>query len=182
MGRLPEWNETTLQPAPATEEPPVPIEAPVFAAVTAQAAEQATAAAAEWRKEFEFPGVLAEVPEHRERVMEFVNQHCHDEEKQIDLLVAVQEALANAALHGCRDDASKRIRCVVSGNATEIIISVRDPGPGFPLEKADPENYQATTLRHGRGICLMRSLVNEVLFAHNGAEIVLRKRIADDDD
>jgi len=122
------------------------------------------------------------VPEHREQVMEFVNQHCPDEEKLIDLLVAVQEALANAALHGCRDDASKRIRCVVTANATEIVISVRDPGPGFPLEKADPEKYHVTTLRNGRGICLMRSLVDEVSFGHNGAEIVLRKQIVPDKD
>ncbi len=109
--------------------------------------------------------------------MEFVNQHCLDYEMQLDLLVAVQEALANAALHGCHDDPSKMIQCVVSGNTTEITIAVRDPGPGFPLERADPNNYKATTLSHGRGICLMRSLVDEVLFAHNGAEVVLRKRI-----
>jgi anti-sigma regulatory factor (Ser/Thr protein kinase) len=131
----------------------------------------------DWRKEFAFPGVLAQVPEHCEQVMEFVNAHCPDEEKKIDLLVAVQEALANAALHGCHDDASKTIRCVVSANAEEITISVRDPGRGFPLEKADPANYQVTKLSHGRGICLIRSLVDEVSFVHNGAEIILRKRV-----
>jgi serine/threonine-protein kinase RsbW len=134
---------------------------------------------AEQQKEFVFPGVLAMVPEHREQIMEFVNEHCPDYEKQIDLLVAVQEALANAALHGCKDDASKMIRCVVTANAEEITISVRDPGPGFPLEKADPENYKVTKLSHGRGICMIRSLVDEVSFAHHGAEIVLRKRIAE---
>ena len=93
------------------------------------------------------------------------------------MLVAVQEALANAALHGCRDDASKMIRCVVNANATDITISVRDPGPGFPLDEADPDNYKVTTLSHGRGIILMRSLVDEISFAHHGAEIVLRKRL-----
>ena len=109
--------------------------------------------------------------------MEFVNQHCPDEEKQIDLLVAVQEALANAALHGCKDDASKMIRCVVDANAKEITISVRDPGRGFPPEKADAANYRVTKLSHGRGICMIRNLVDEVSFAHHGAEIILRKRV-----
>ena len=127
-----------------------------------------------WR-EFEFPGVLANVAENRDKVMEFVSEHCPDEGDQIDILVALQEALANAALHGCKDDPAKMIRCTVSAGESDIAISVRDPGPGFDLAIADPENYQVTTLTHGRGIVLMRSLMSEVTFAHRGSEIVLRK-------
>lgn len=130
------------------------------------------------RKEFEFPGVLARVPECREQVMEFVSQHCSDEGEKLDMLVAVQEALANAALHGCKDDPAKTIRCAVEVSAEEIIFTVRDPGPGFDMSKADPEKYQASKLTHGRGICLMRSLMSEVSFARNGAEVVMRKRLA----
>lgn len=134
---------------------------------------------AEWHKEFEFPGVLASVPECREQVMEFVTAHCPDEGDQIDLLVAIQEALANAALHGCKDDPAKRIQCRVTASANEITVAVRDPGPGFDLQRADADKYVATTLSHGRGICLMRSLVTEVSFAHHGAEILLRKQFAE---
>jgi anti-sigma regulatory factor (Ser/Thr protein kinase) len=131
----------------------------------------------EWTKEFDFPGVLASVPECREQVMEFVAVHCPDEDDQIDLLVAIQEALANAALHGCHDDPAKRIHCRATANANEITVAVRDPGPGFDLRRADADKYVATKLSHGRGICLIRSLVTEVSFAHHGAEIVLRKRM-----
>ena len=129
-----------------------------------------------WR-EFEFPGVLANVSEYRDRVMEFVAEHCPDEGDQIDILVALQEALANAALHGCKDDPAKLIRCTVSVSESEVVIRVRDPGPGFDLAMADPENYKVTTLTHGRGICLMQSLMSEVTFARHGSEIVLRKRM-----
>jgi serine/threonine-protein kinase RsbW len=131
----------------------------------------------EVRQEFNFTGVLANVPECRDRIMEFVAERCPDEGEQIDMLVAVQEALANAALHGCKDDASKTIHCEVTATPEEIVITVRDPGPGFDLTQADPENYRVTKLTHGRGICLIRSLVNDVSFARNGAEIVMRKRI-----
>jgi anti-sigma regulatory factor (Ser/Thr protein kinase) len=134
------------------------------------------------RKEFAFAGVLAMVPEHREQVMQFVDLHCPDEGDRIDLLVAVQEALANAALHGCHDDPAKIIRCVVDATATDITIAVCDPGPGFPMDRADPEKYQVTKLSHGRGIVLMRSLVDEVKFARNGAEIVLRKHLVQKSD
>jgi serine/threonine-protein kinase RsbW len=139
------------------------------------AAERADAETA-WR-EFEFPGVLANVAECRDKVMEFVAEHCPDEGDQIDILVALQEAMANAALHGCKDDPAKIIRCTVSAGKSDVVISVRDPGPGFDLALADPENYQLTTLTHGRGIVLMRSLMSEVTFARHGSEIVLRKRL-----
>jgi len=130
-----------------------------------------------WHKEFDFPGVLASVPECRDQVMEFVALHCPDEDDRIDLLVAIQEALANAALHGCHDDPAKRIHCRVTANANEITVVIRDPGPGFDLNRADADQYAATKLSHGRGICLMRSLMTEVSFAHHGAEIVLRKQL-----
>jgi anti-sigma regulatory factor (Ser/Thr protein kinase) len=130
-----------------------------------------------WRQEFEFPGVLAWVPGYSDQIMEFVSAHCPGEGDRIDIFVAIQEALANAALHGCNDDPSNKIRCAVTADASEITIAVRDPGRGFDLERADPDKYQATRLTHGRGICLMRSLMSEVTFAHGGAEVFLRKRI-----
>ena len=129
------------------------------------------------QQEFEFPGVLASVPTCRNQVMEFVSAHCPDEGDQIDILLALQEALANAALHGCNDDPSQRIRCVVTAGESDVTIVVRDSGPGFDLKLADPEKFQATALTHGRGICLMRSLMTDISFAHNGAEIQMRKLI-----
>ena len=171
-----EFNGVDVQAARATEVSSVPDEGSSLelSAVEAEAEESPQI---EWRKGFSFPGVLASVPESREQVMEFVALHCPDEGDQIDLLVAIQEALANAALHGCKDDPAKRIHCTVTATANEIKIAVRDPGPGFDLGLADADKYVATKLSHGRGICLMRSLVTEVTFAHHGAEILLRKRI-----
>jgi serine/threonine-protein kinase RsbW len=129
-------------------------------------------------RDFEFPGDLASVDESREQVMQFVAQHCLDEGDQLDILVAVQEALVNAALHGCGDDPTKRIQCSVAVDASDITITVRDPGPGFDLALADPENYAASTSSHGRGICLIRSLMTEVSFSRGGSELRMRKRIS----
>ncbi len=131
----------------------------------------------EIRREFEFPGDLASVADSREQIMQLVSERCTDEGEQIDILVALQEALANAALHGCGDDADKRIHCAVTADTTDVVITLRDPGPGFDLALADPENYAGTTLSHGRGICLIRSLMTEVVFARGGSEIQMRKHI-----
>jgi serine/threonine-protein kinase RsbW len=129
-------------------------------------------------REFCFPGDLASVPEARDEIMEFVSERCADEGERIDILVAVQEALANAALHGCGDDPAKRVDCTVTTDADGVTITVRDPGPGFDVAAADPDNYSATTLTHGRGICLIRSLMSEVAFGRGGGEIRMYKQIS----
>ena len=105
-----ELNDATPQAASSAAEVSLPSELPLESPVPMPTTEPVDAPPIEWRKEFEFSGVLALVPEHREKVMEFVDLHCPDEGDRIDWLVAVQEALANAALHGCHDDPSKMTR------------------------------------------------------------------------
>lgn len=129
-------------------------------------------------RHFEFPGNLASVAESREQVMKFVAPSCPNETDRIDILVALQEALANASLHGCGDDAAQRIKCSVSTRAPDISITICDFGPGFNLALADAENYAASTLLHGRGIRLIRSLMTEVSFARGGTELRMRKHIS----
>src|ERR1700741_3895128 len=89
-------------------------------------------------------------------------------EYQVDL--ALREALANAIVHGCHNDSSKKVECCVScTESSDIVIVVRDPGQGFlPSAVPDPlaaENLDST---HGRGICLINQLMDEVSFARNG--------------
>jgi anti-sigma regulatory factor (Ser/Thr protein kinase) len=140
-----------------------------------QAPDTGEASAILARQGFEFPGNVESVAASREQIMEFVCQHCTEEAEQIDILVALQEALANATLHGCSDDAAKTIHCEVEISKSGITMLVRDTGPGFDLALADPDNFAAGTQSNGRGICLMRSLMTEVTFAHGGSELIMRK-------
>jgi serine/threonine-protein kinase RsbW len=107
--------------------------------------------------------------------MDFIKEHHLPEPEEIDILVALQEALANAVLHGCQNDGTKTILCRVKINPSALTIVIRDPGPGFDVgafESADPS---LNTTEHGRGICLMRSLMDQVTYQRGGSEILLRK-------
>lgn len=95
-----------------------------------------------------------------------------------DIELALAEALANAVVHGARNDPSKTVECDVACNGQgEILIVVRDPGSGFdPAKIANPclgENIYAD---HGRGIFLINQLMDEVRFHKNGAEIHMIKK------
>ena len=128
------------------------------------------------RKEFTFPGDLDSLVASREKVMDFIRQCGCEEADEIDLMVAVHEALANAALHGCGNDTRKSIWCAVEIEPSSVCIIVRDPGPGFDVRIADPDHFETTTLENGRGIALMRGMVDEVAFARSGSEVRLLKR------
>ena len=126
--------------------------------------------------EFVFTGDLAAMIAVRDRIMDFLHEHCVDEQQEIDIMIALQEGLANAVLHGTRNDPSKVVRCSVDVTPEAITIVIRDPGQGFDTAAATDSTDDGTNLtQHGRGIYLMRSLMDEVSYRHGGSELRLKK-------
>ena len=126
--------------------------------------------------EFAFTGDLAAMIAVRDRIMDFLHEHCVDEQQEIDIMIALQEGLANAVLHGTRNDPSKVVRCSVDVTPEAITIVIRDPGQGFDTAAATDSTDDGTNLtQHGRGIHLMRSLMDEVSYRHGGSELRLKK-------
>ena len=99
------------------------------------------------------------------------------EQKRFEVALAVQEALANAVVHGCGNDRSKQIRCRLKSDPKgRIVIIVTDPGPGFSQElQPDPKGNENLYADHGRGVYLIRQLMDEVRFERSGSEIMMWK-------
>ena len=55
-------------------------------------------------REFVFAGNLKCLGDARDAILDFVREHCADQDVELDILLASQEALANAILHGCLND------------------------------------------------------------------------------
>jgi len=127
-------------------------------------------------REFVLTGNLAALAPARDAIMDFVHEHCADEQQEIDILLALQEALANAILHGCQSDASQLVHCAVEISPSAIAFTIRDPGPGFDTGSATENTEDGTNLtQHGRGIHLMRSLMDEVTYHRHGSEVEMKK-------
>jgi serine/threonine-protein kinase RsbW len=59
----------------------------------------------------------------------------------------------------------------------EVIITVRDPGPGFdPTCVANPLAPENILKPSGRGIFLINGLMDEVQFADGGRALQMKKR------
>ena len=94
-----------------------------------------------------------------------------------DLEIALREALANAAFHGNRSSPSKSVflRCY-GVPSCGVLVVIRDQGPGFdPAEVPDPTGEDRLLLPHGRGIFLMRRLLDGIDYRRGGAEVILLK-------
>jgi serine/threonine-protein kinase RsbW len=93
--------------------------------------------------------------------------------------IAIHEALANAVIHGNHENQEKQVhvacRCSMDG---EVLITVRDEGKGFDSRLVpDPTEAQRLLLSHGRGLHLMKTLMDEVSFEENGTVVRMRKRM-----
>ena len=90
--------------------------------------------------------------------------------------IALREALANAIIHGNHENPGKHVHVRCRCELSEISIAVKDEGRGFDLNKiADPTAPENNGSIHGRGIYLMKALMDEVRFEEGGVVVHMRK-------
>ena len=87
----------------------------------------------------------------------------------------------NAVLHGNEYDPARQIAVALENTGKALVFTIADQGDGFNPESVPdplaPENLMRGT---GRGIFLIRSLMDEVKFRqlHPGTELTLVKHLA----
>lgn len=126
------------------------------------------------------PASPASIPKVSEGVRQLLQGKGWTDEELMPVELALDEALANAIRHGCKNDASKQVQCVVTADANgELVIVVRDPGPGFDVAAVPNPLQEANLLKpSGRGVFLINQLMDRVEFGDGGRELLMRKRRA----
>lgn len=96
----------------------------------------------------------------------------------LNFRVGLTEALANAVLYGNGSDPRKTVRVEVSLDPEQIVIHVTDQGEGFdPRTVKDPTHPENLHAPGGRGLFLIRKLMDEIEFNERGnaLRMVLRR-------
>jgi serine/threonine-protein kinase RsbW len=104
-----------------------------------------------------------------------------DEDQRFHIGMAVREAAINAVLHGNEYDPARHIDVSLENTGKDLVFVIADEGNGFNPEKvADPLAPENLLRGTGRGIFLIRSLMDEVHFRqlHPGTELTLIKHLA----
>lgn len=93
---------------------------------------------------------------------------------QLNFRVGLTEALSNAMLYGNSRDPSKSVLVEIAFQLGRIQARVTDQGSGFdPAAVPDPTRPENLTKPCGRGLFLMRKLMDEVWFNDRGNQVTL---------
>lgn len=113
-----------------------------------------------------------------DRVLSFITGSPGADEHRFEIQLALREALVNAIVHGNQEDPQKRlhVRCRLTTDG-EVFMTVQDERPGFEHNAvADPTVPENRLLAQGRGLRLMRALMDAVEFEKGGSVVHMRKR------
>jgi serine/threonine-protein kinase RsbW len=121
---------------------------------------------------------VAAISPYADQLMRFILNFRRADGSEADIEMALHEALANAVVHGNGENSCKHVyvtcRCYMDG---EVVITVRDEGRGFDNSAVpDPTFRENLIFTHGRGIYLMKTLMDDVLFEEGGAVVTMRKK------
>lgn len=124
------------------------------------------------------PSQISAIEPFVEQLMSFISKFRLPDGSETDIELALQEAIANAVIHGNGEKPYKRVyvmcRCDMDG---EVSITVCDQGPGFKNSAVpNPTARENRMCTHGRGIYLMQALMDEVYFEEDGAIVQMRKK------
>ena len=129
------------------------------------------------------PSRVAAISPYIDQVMRFIKKFTNKlgavKENEMDIEMALREALPNAVIHGNHENPHKRIyiacRCQING---EVSITVRDEGDGFDGPAVPvPTDLHRRLLSNGCGIDLMLALMDEVSFEEHGKVVYMRKKL-----
>lgn len=114
-----------------------------------------------------------------ERVVTIVSRHCAELSLSarvcnMSVPVALTEAMSNAILYGNKEDRSKTVRVRAAVRNGDLVLEVADQGAGFDLEActSDPTRPENLDREDGRGLFLMRSLMDRVERYSDGGNVV----------
>ncbi len=130
------------------------------------------------RKEFLVPSDLSLVQKSSADVLSYLGPLRLDEPVVFDIRLCLEEALINAMKYGHKLKKELKVRLGVEYNDREIRIRVEDEGEGFDPRKLVNCTESKNVLKDcGRGVYLIRKLMDEVRYNEKGNAITMVKRL-----
>jgi serine/threonine-protein kinase RsbW len=111
-----------------------------------------------------------------ERVSQDILALIDSKDEAFKIKLALEEALTNAMRHGNSMDAGRYVTVHISSDKKEITMDVHDEGSGFEFRVLpDPTRKEKAHLPSGRGVYLMRKLMDKVEFYDGGSGVRMTK-------
>lgn len=121
---------------------------------------------------------LKQVTPFLDRVFSELGAHLKAEEQLFKVKLALEEALTNAMRHGNGLKITRKVTVRIALKSGQIELDVSDEGNGFnPKTVPDPtKKGYAENIPGGRGIYLMRQMMDKVEFYDGGRGVRMVKK------
>ena len=98
------------------------------------------------------------------------------EDCKVNFPLVMDEALSNAILHGNEGREERKVHVRIYISARRFVAQVEDEGKGFdPNGARDPKEAENLLKSSGRGIYLIRELMDKVTYMNNGRILEMEK-------
>lgn len=110
------------------------------------------------------------------RILDLAKNNGFTREDIFAIHLAIEEAFINAVKHGNNADASRHVTIDYAIAPDRLEVSVSDEGSGFDYKNLpDPRHKQNLQKPSGRGVLLMRSYMDKVVFNDTGSSVHMIK-------
>lgn len=124
------------------------------------------------------PSDINLVKETSEKVQQELKKYALAENILFDIKLCFEEAVINAIKHGNRGDKNLSVDIELGKDHEKVKLMIKDEGPGFDFkEVADPTQPENIEKHSGRGVFLIKRLMDEVEFTDNGKTVIMTKFI-----
>ena len=101
-----------------------------------------------------------------------------DDSRAFEIKLCVEEAVRNAIVHGNKSDPKRQIKFSYWINDDTVNIEIEDEGSGFKPELIkDPTKDENLTRNSGRGVYLIKKLMDNVEYVGSGNKVRISKRL-----
>ena len=130
------------------------------------------------RASIKIPSEIKNIRKVSARIMEGLAQYELGEDSLFDIRLCIEEAVRNAIVHGNRLNKKLRVKIDYWVDDEKLNVEVEDEGLGFdPLKIPDPKKNSNMLKESGRGVFLIKRLMDKVDFNQKGNKIRMEKRL-----
>ena len=127
-----------------------------------------------WERQYDLASTRPEIDQAVSEILEACTDQGYEESATFAIRLSLEEAMANAMMHGNAGDESKRIRLSCRIDGKQICLEIQDEGPGFdPDTVPDPTADENLTIASGRGLALIKAFMTRVEIPRPGNQLKL---------
>ena len=127
-----------------------------------------------WERHFDIASTRAEIDDAVSEVPQACADQGFEEAATFAIRLSLEEAMANAMMHGNAGNEAKRILLDCAIDADRVKMVIQDEGPGFdPDTVPDPTADENLTIASGRGLALIKAFMTQVEIPRPGNRLEL---------